>query len=830
MGLSSVLSTAITGLKASETTIDVAGNNVANANTIGFKESDAIFANQFLQTLSLGSAPTDGNGGTNPKQIGLGVQVAAITPNFTQGTLSISSNPSDLAIQGDGFFIVKGNTGEHLYTRNGKFQTNAQNELVTINGDRLLGFGVDDDFNIQRTTLTQINVPLGSAAVAKPTENVFLEGTLTPTGDLADTAQIIQSEVLGDSALARPDITAAGTGTGSPTAIAVSPTPIGTAAAVAAGGTLPVGTYRYRVAFADRAAVSLPDTESAFSADLGPLTVTPGNQSISLSNMPAPPATYDTRRVYRSSDNGATYQLISEVTNDAQTAFTDNGSFAAGANLDTAMLNGNYSYYVTFKATGGVESRPSPVLGPVNVVNGRVQLTNIPVDSSGTYGERRIYRNLSSDSGTFYLVDSIPNNAAGFNYTDRKSDAAISGAGATLLDFDGPRIQTNTLLTNVLQRKDSTYQNVFVLDPVTNTATLSFTGRKGDRVLGAKELTITPTTNVLDLMTFLEQSLGVQKTPGPDPLNPVPPSNTLLGTENPGGVITAQDAVNGILGGQIRMVGNNGVDNAIEIRLSSMTLTTSTGASQINLNFGAIQEAKGKSAVADFIAYDSLGIPMNVRVTAVLETRTDTTFSYRWFANSADNDPLPSAGVPITVGTGLITFDSEGKFLSTTNDVVSIDRRTGPSASPAEFQLDFTNLSGLAATNSSLAATRQDGFPPGKLTSFIVGEDGVIRGVFDNGTQRDLGQIRLARFANANGLEQRGENLYATGVNSGLAIEGDPNTQGIGSIIAGAVELSNTDIGSNLIDLILASTMYRGNARVITTAQQLFDELLNLRR
>ena len=77
---------------------------------------------------------------------------------------------------------------------------------------------------------------------------------------------------------------------------------------------------------------------------------------------------------------------------------------------------------------------------------------------------------------------------------------------------------------------------------------------------------------------------------------------------------------------------------------------------------------------------------------------------------------------------------------------------------------------------------------------------------------------------------QRGQNLFGQGVNSGLPIEGDPNSEGMGSIIAGAVELSNTDIGRNLIDLVLATTQYRGNSRVIATAQQLLDELLNLRR
>src|SRR5687767_9351345 len=153
MGLASALTTALTGMTAAETQIDVAGNNLANSQTVGFKASSSVFATQFLQTQGLGSAPTTTTGGTNPRQTGLGVRVAEITPDFTQGTIEISSNPSDLAIQGDGFFMVEGSQGEVLYTRNGVFKTNSQNELVNVTGQRVLGFGVDGSFEVQQTTL-----------------------------------------------------------------------------------------------------------------------------------------------------------------------------------------------------------------------------------------------------------------------------------------------------------------------------------------------------------------------------------------------------------------------------------------------------------------------------------------------------------------------------------------------------------------------------------------------------------------------------------------------------------------------------------------------------
>src|SRR5439155_1584833 len=176
MGLASALTTALTGMQAAETQVDVVGNNLANSQTVGFKASEAIFATQFLQTHSLGSAPTATDGGTNPRQTGLGTRVAAISPDFTQGTIEISSSPSDLAIQGDGFFMVQNSDGERLYTRNGEFKTNAANELVTLTGERVLGFGVDTDYQIQRTTLVPLTIPLGTAATAQPTRNAYLQG------------------------------------------------------------------------------------------------------------------------------------------------------------------------------------------------------------------------------------------------------------------------------------------------------------------------------------------------------------------------------------------------------------------------------------------------------------------------------------------------------------------------------------------------------------------------------------------------------------------------------------------------------------------------------
>jgi len=179
----------------------------------------------------------------------------------------------------------------------------------------------------------------------------------------------------------------------------------------------------------------------------------------------------------------------------------------------------------------------------------------------------------------------------------------------------------------------------------------------------------------------------------------------------------------------------------------------------------------------------------------------------------------------------LITFGGTGKYITATDKTVSIERRNVASNSPVTFDLDFSQITALSeASASQVQASSQDGFAAGTLSSFSITESGRIKGVYSNGVTRDLGQILMARFNNPGGLKQVGNNLFAEGVNSGEPLRDIPGGSGIGSLTAGAIELSNTDIGQNLIDLILASTQYRGGTRVITSAQQLLDELLNLRR
>ena len=138
------LFSAVSGLKNSQTAMDVIGNNVANVNTTGYKTSRTIFQDIYSQTISSATAATDSSGGSNAKQVGLGVAVSAISMNMTEGSTQSTSNPLDFSISGEGLFVVDAGDGSYVYTRNGALTLDADGNLVTANGDYVMGLSGDE--------------------------------------------------------------------------------------------------------------------------------------------------------------------------------------------------------------------------------------------------------------------------------------------------------------------------------------------------------------------------------------------------------------------------------------------------------------------------------------------------------------------------------------------------------------------------------------------------------------------------------------------------------------------------------------------------------------
>lgn len=176
--------TGLSGLSTHSRRIEVIGNNIANVNTTAFKASHLAFETQLSRTISAGSEPGDTTGGVNPFQVGMGVQVGAMQRDTTQGSINATGDGRDLAIDGSGFFMVqRGN--ERLYTRDGSFRVDAENNLVSPDGLRVLGFLADESYNIVEGVAAPINIPLNALTIAEATSTVRMAGNLNAAGQLA---------------------------------------------------------------------------------------------------------------------------------------------------------------------------------------------------------------------------------------------------------------------------------------------------------------------------------------------------------------------------------------------------------------------------------------------------------------------------------------------------------------------------------------------------------------------------------------------------------------------------------------------------------------------
>ncbi|MCL2648971.1 MAG: flagellar hook-basal body complex protein [Phycisphaerales bacterium] len=570
MGINSSMITALSGLSASQSQIDVVGNNIANVNTAGFKSARIDFKTQFLSNFSFGSAPSDDMGGTNPLQTGLGVTQGAITKNFTNGGLQVTGVPTNLAIQGTGMFILQSG-GQQVYTRDGSFKLDGNNQLVSSTGAYVQGYGVDANFNVVPGALQDITIPVGSLTIAAATTNTTLAGNLNAAGNLPTSVSTITS---------------------------------------------------------------------------GPLYLSDG--------------------------------------------------------------------------AGGVDA--------VNPPTGTTLLTNV-TDASGT-----------------------------------------------------PMFQVGDVIT---------------LD-----------GTKGSTVLNQQTMTVTATTTLDDLDTFINGTLGIDTSAGANGLLTTVPGVSVGASGN-----TASITINGNLG------------TANDLTLGNMTITRG-GATSYPLQFSKTASADGDSVYTTMQVYDSLGAPVTVKIVASLTSLTDGS-TWTYYATSPDQMPAADGSVQSVVGMGTLNFDANGRLISTSNNSLTVNR-AGTGAMPnLTFNLDFSEVTSFADSGSSvLNMVNRDGLSMGTLQSFQIGSDGLITGTFSNGLSRDLGQIALAVFRNEQGLIDQGNNNFIAGPNSGNAMILTPSQLGTGTIAAGTLELSNVDLSNEFVALIMASTAFSANSRVISSSNTMLQELL----
>ena len=175
----------ISAIEAQQTSMDVIGNNIANVNTTAYKSSRVTFEDQLSQTIQGASTPTKNDGGTNPQQVGLGVRVGAIATVMAQGGLQATARPTDMAIQGNGYFMLGNTNGTGVsYTRDGSFTLDSNGSLVNASsGAYVLGWKADLNGKIDTTQQvssdSKLSIPVGGLTAVQPTSNMAFGGNLS---------------------------------------------------------------------------------------------------------------------------------------------------------------------------------------------------------------------------------------------------------------------------------------------------------------------------------------------------------------------------------------------------------------------------------------------------------------------------------------------------------------------------------------------------------------------------------------------------------------------------------------------------------------------------
>jgi len=195
----------ISGLRSHQTMLDVTGNNIANVNTTGFKSSQTQFQDALSQVVQNASGAQAGTGGTNPAQVGLGVRVAGVTTNFTQGASQLTGRSTDMMIQGDGFFVVR-KGADTFYTRAGGFDFDATGQMVLPGEGALVqGWAAVNGVIDTNSPLTDLRVPAGTLMGAVATDKATYEGNLQ--SDAADGTVIERAITAYDSTGVEREIT-----------------------------------------------------------------------------------------------------------------------------------------------------------------------------------------------------------------------------------------------------------------------------------------------------------------------------------------------------------------------------------------------------------------------------------------------------------------------------------------------------------------------------------------------------------------------------------------------------------------------------------------------
>ncbi|EAI6353839.1 flagellar hook protein FlgE [Campylobacter coli] len=843
----------VSGLQAHQVAMDVEGNNISNVNTKGFKYSRADFGTMFSQTVKIATAPTDGRGGSNPLQIGLGVSVSSTTRIHSQGSVQTTNKNTDVAINGDGFFMVSDDGGLTRYlTRDGDFKLDAYGNFVNNAGFVVQGWNINWDTQSIDSSRTPQNIfidPGMHIPAAKSTE-VAIKANLNSGLNIGTSSRNLYAldSVHGwNNKTQRPeDENDTGTTqfyTTSKNAVEVTEKGVDAGSLFNANGqglNLREGqgiwvSYADAKFTTDKAAgtnVFDPNSTAAQQANV----IFWGNKDIAvnlditlngvkiqnanirsldeaiayINTFTAPTDTRDgtgVKAVKKADGSGI------EFVNDNADGTTDNMK-----NIDLTVNSGNSAGEISTIAYNAATGAFSPQGNLTTAQNNTSWITGTaqagqPQNVKVVTAHKYIYSSNPVTIPPMYNPDGGPNFVP--NGTNRPTDPASANywdaIQGSLKNTDARVFRTTEDLRELLQR-DARYGVDYNGSGRIDNANPVF---DANDINQAVKVVVTENGNFA--ISNANETSTIQANAGAGnaqvTTNPHAMSFNITAYSNKQGTVSTNDAFTTIfksfdgplvVGGQIK--------ESEQLKLSAFS--------------------------AGLEIYDSLGSKHTLEVQFVKQSTTqDGGNEWQMIIRVPEPAEINTTGEgPTNIIVGTARFNNDGSLASYTPRTINFSPNNG-AAPNQQIKLSFGTSGsndGLVSSNSASTLTGQatDGYTSGNLKpdAIRVDDKGNILGEFTNGKTFAVAKIAMASVANNSGLEEIGGNLFKVTANSGNIVVGEAGTGGRGEMKTAALEMSNVDLSRSLTELIIIQRGYQANSKTISTSDQMLQTLIQLKQ
>ncbi|EFO4787767.1 flagellar hook protein FlgE [Campylobacter jejuni] len=830
----------VSGLQAHQVAMDVEGNNISNVNTTGFKYSRADFGTMFSQTVKIATAPTDGRGGSNPLQIGLGVSVSSTTRIHSQGSVQTTDKNTDVAINGDGFFMVSDDGGLTRYlTRSGDFKLDAYGNFVNNAGFVVQGWNINWDTQSIDSSRTPQNIFIdpGMHIPAAQSTEVAIKANLN-SGLNIGTAKTPIYGLDSVHGYNKKDGTAKNendTGitqfyTTSKNSVEVTEKGVDCAALFNGKGDglnlrdgqgiwvsyadskfstdVPngVNVFNPNTQATQNGVIFWGDENNAVNLDITLNGVRIQNNSIKsldqaieyINTFTAPTDTREgtgVKAVRKADGSGIEFintNADGTTDNMKNIDLVVNQANTAGERHNLTWQANNNSFQATSRKQGA-NSVWIPGNNPVNGTE-RIQIVT---------AHKYVYSSTPVQLDPMYNPDGGPAfNQANINTPGTAENNYRNAVNGSLLNTTVRTFRTTEDLRELLQR-DARYG-------VDYDGSGGFEADGSDVNEGVK-VTVGATGE------FIISNPNVQSTP---------PNGIVQNNRRPHDIsfnVTAYTDAKG------KVSTNMAFTNIFKGFDGVLTVGNSNRQSE-QLFLSAFS--------AGLEIFDSLGSKHTIEVQFVKQSTTqDGGNEWQMIIRVPEPAEINTTGEgPNNIVVGTARFNNDGSLANYSPKTINFSPNNG-AAPNQQIKLSFGTSGsndGLVSSNSASTLTGQatDGYTSGNLKpdAIRVDDKGNILGEFTNGKTFAVAKMAMASVANNSGLEEIGGNLFKVTANSGAIVVGEAGTGGRGEMKTSALEMSNVDLSRSLTELIIIQRGYQANSKTISTSDQMLQTLIQLKQ